>query len=201
MKFIFYAILLFSSLGGSENFLNKKFSDEHLHKTIRFKNAVHEAGHILLFTPILKVDRPYTKKILRSINAHSNNMKEYKKYDVLACVTSYETNTKLSREEIMLRMKMFLAGEIAYKYKTGIQQKEYLKVNSIPQSDMYKWYRYAKEDLNLSIAECKALKKKQEKEVESYIANNMDKFNALVGCFYKQGFLSNNQILNIIYKP
>jgi len=76
----------------------------------RVSNALHEAGHLVLYREITNLNYGYSKKILNSLSAEIKIIGNSS-----ARVHSYEPNILFTKQEILLRMKMLIAGQIASK--------------------------------------------------------------------------------------
>jgi hypothetical protein len=163
----------------------------------KFENAIHESAHILMFKPIVEQEKPYSEQILSSLRVGTIN-EQHKGYETVARTFAQDTVSPLSVKEIEQRMRMFMSGDIAFYIVSGIKKPYYLEVTIMEHSDMFKWYKFAKQKLNLNIKESKAIKMKHELETTDYIRSNMSLLFRLARIFYKNNEITNREIRQII---
>lgn len=159
----------------------------------RFVTAIHEAGHLMLYKEIVALEQPYSNKILQSLRAEINE-----RDDSSGCVTVYEPNILLEEDEILLRMKVLIAGQVAQKLIMNEYVPNYLSLSVEDKShDMHKWKLLAQFRLGLNAKSMGELLNKQEIEVKRYLKNNVDTFYQLAKSLYSNGHIDNLEINDI----
>ena len=182
----------------TEEFTNELVAYTLSEPNYKFSSAIHEAAHLLMYRNIIELDYKYSYKILKSLKAEIKAEKTS-----LARTYSFEPNILFTKKEILLRMKMLLAGQIAQKYiidDNQLGKEQYLKKNKRQDNDISKWYWYAKRWLKLNSIDTKLLLKKQEEEVLRYLQNNITTLYELAEPLYNSNYITNKKIISIFNK-
>ena len=164
---------------------------------LRAESALHEAAHLILYTPIISLPRDYSRKILDSLSARI--MPNIKGGDEVTGRTyAYEPRMLIGHEEVFLRMQMLVAGQVAVSRYLGIKHRDYLEQTGIVDHDIDKWHVWA-DRIGLKVAERTALLQKQEKEVSAYLDQHYATLIDLAESLMQHDVVSNDKVLTAFH--